>query len=927
MVKESEQVRFPALTPLWMACCPGPCHMAGHTVSGLQCSDLAHMMAALEVPSGSSLVQENKVQLVERILQEPDREGCINVLGRLLSSSNSQLCSTAAYLLGALAERDGWVQETLEGTQGDNAGLVGALGALLTNDDPDTVMNAAGAIASLVGSSVGRGLLLREEAVFWEVLASLPTLLCEERESTVNYAALVAARLSLCEEACQRLLQHPSAPKTLRNLAQCLAHSHTDTAMNAAFAVGRLCGTEEGRSLLLALEQEHQLVSSLQALLCEGRWPGAGQTACFALSSLLTEADGHALVLGSPAFPHLLDGLLRHLLEEEHDSAWFAAMTVKVIVSRPRGVLCVREHSLLEERLQSLSQSCSISQELQEEVTACLRKLQRLSKPLPPETSHLPSGSYVVSWEKCTSESGLEVTYSLLDRDEVLYRGTQCHLTLPNSTLQSRCTLSLRLVQSTDGGDVSPCSEPTLLAVESKGVELMPGPPQQLRVIGCTPTQVRLSWAAPEGGLKPRMYQLYCGEMLLETTMELGAIMGGLSPGTLYQLGVCAVGPGDTSGLRATVDARTSECHDHAPAGLTMTVLGRHELLVSWGAPGLPLGRLFNYELRLNGRVAYLGTERAYTARRLAANTAYTCTVTAITSRGRCQSRPVTKRTARDEYVHTQRCLYSPSRQPPLQTPACSLPVREVTEVREKGKKSPSPHGHRPKGHMSAQSDRETASNRERHRRSSILALSPGFNSSQTSIRSTEEALGTVSGCYIKASRRSGRESVEGRVEPKSAPHRPLLARRAGTDGDLLLRQTPLTTPQPMGATPHPVGPTPRPVGPTPRPVGPTPHAAASPRPMGDKANMGVLLQHNVPGGGASEWGSLPSIIHRVPGLVKCKQPVYHVWSDLDRPTVDWMEQKQSRLLGDRSKVMRQPIAASEIRPGRSMRANRTVLS
>ncbi|XP_064165613.1 uncharacterized protein LOC135240180 [Anguilla rostrata] len=885
-----------------MACRPGSRHMTGHAAPGPQRSDLAHMMAALEVLSGSGPVPESKGRLVERILREPDREGCVGVLGRSLRSSDSRLCSTAAYLLGALVERDGWVQETLEGTQGDSAGLVGALGGLLTHDDPDTVTNAAGAIASLVGSSVGRGRLLREE-VFGEVLASLPTLLREERESTVNYAALVVARLSLCEEACQRLLQHPSAPHTLRSLAQCLAHSHTDTAMNAAFAVGRLCGTEAGRSLILTLEQEHQLVSSLQALLCEGRWPGAGQTACFALSCLVTEEDGHTLVLGSPAFPHLLDGLLRHLLEEEHDSAWFAAMTVKVLVSRPRGVLCVREHSLLEERLQSLSQSRSISQELQEEVSACLRKLQRLSKPLPPKTSRRPSGSHVVSWEKCAPESGLEVTYSLLDRDKVLYRGTQCHLTLPNSALQSGRTLSLHLVQSTDGGDVSPCSEPTLLAVDSKGAELVPGPPRELRVIGCTPTQARLSWCAPEGGVKPRLYQLYRGETPLETTAEPGAIVGGLSPGTLYQLGVCAVGPGDAPGERATVDARTPECQDHAPSGLAMTVLGRHELLVSWGAPALPLGRLFNYELRLNGRVAYLGTERAYTARRLTASTAYTCTVTAITSRGRCQSRPVTKRTARDEYVHTQRCLYSPSRQLDTHTPAPSRPVREVSEVREKVKRAPSPHGHRPKGHMSAQSERETAGNRDRHRRPSILVHSPGSDSSQTSIQSTEEAVGAVSGCDLKALRRNARESV-GRVEAKSAPHRPLLARRAGTAGDLPLRQTPPTTPHRVGPTPHPAGPS----------------------PMGDKANMGVLLQHSAPGGGASEQGTLPSIAHRV-RLVKCIQPVHHVWSELDRPNLDWIEQKQSRMRGDRSTVMRQPTVRSEIRPGHSMRTNRRVLS
>ncbi|XP_061118042.1 uncharacterized protein LOC133141487 [Conger conger] len=876
--------------------------MTAHTAAGLQRSDLVHTMAAL-VLGGSGPVQESKGQLMERILQEPDQEGCVRVLGCLLRSSDSRLCSTAAYLLGVLVEREGWVQEALEGPQGDSAGLVGALGGLLTHDDPDTVTNAAGAIASLVGSSVGRCGLLREEEAFGEVLASLPRLLGEEQEGTANYAALVVARLSLCEEACRRLLHHRSAAKTLRGLALCLAHSHTDTAMNAAFAVGRLCGAEEGRSLILALEQEHQLVSSLQALLCEGRWPGAGQTACFALSCLVTEADGHALVLESPAFPHLLDGLLRHLLEEEHDSAWFAALTVKVLVSRPRGVLSVRKHSLLEERLQSLSQSHSISQELQEEVSACLRRLQRLSKPFPPKTSWLRSGSYMVSWEKCTPESGLEVTYSLLDRDKVLYRGTHCHLTLPNSALQSGGTLSLLLVQSTDGGDISPCSEPTLLAVESKGVELVPGPPQQLRVIGCTPTQARLSWAAPQGGVKPRMYQLYRGETLLDTTTELGAIVGGLSPGTLYQLGVCAVGPGDAAGERATVDARTSECHDHAPSGLAMTVLGRHELLVSWGAPALPLGRLFNYELRLNGRVAYLGTERAYTARRLTANTAYTCTVTAITSRGRCQSRPVTKRTARDEYEHTQRCLYSPSRQLATHTPASSSPIREVTEVREKVKKSLSTHGHHPRGQMSAQSERGMTGTRDRRRPSSILVHSPGSDSSHVSIPSTEVAEGAVSD--IKALWRNTRGGVEGRVKSKSASHRSRLARHAGTEGDSLLQQTPHTTPHPVGPTPHPVG----------------------PRPMGDRVNMGVLLQHSAPpGGGDSERGTLPRITQHV-RLVKCIQPVHHVWSEPVRLTLDWREQKHSRMLAERSKIMRQSTVRSEIRPGHSMRTNRTILS
>ena len=131
--------------------------------------------------------------------------------------------------------------------------------------------------------------------------------------------------------------------------------------------------------------------------------------------------------------------------------------------------------------------------------------------------------------------------------------------------------------------------------------------------------------------------------------------MSGLSPSTQYWLRVCAVGLADITGPFTEVEVSTADIQDHAPSRLMVVVLGRHELHISWGTPLVPLGRLFNYELRMNGDVAYLGTERVHTARRLAANTAYTCTVTAITSRGRREGRPVTKRTARDEYQHTHR--------------------------------------------------------------------------------------------------------------------------------------------------------------------------------------------------------------------------------------------------------------------------------
>jgi hypothetical protein len=68
--------------------------------------------------------------------------------------------------------------------------------------------------------------------------------------------------------------------------------------------------------------------------------PEAGQTACFALSCLVTEEDGHALVLGSPSLPSLLDALLYRLQTEDQDSAWFAAMYVchSILHLTPKGL-------------------------------------------------------------------------------------------------------------------------------------------------------------------------------------------------------------------------------------------------------------------------------------------------------------------------------------------------------------------------------------------------------------------------------------------------------------------------------------------------------------------------------------------------------------------------------------------------------------
>lgn len=128
-----------------------------------------------------------------------------------------------------------------------------------------------------------------------------------------------------------------------------------------------------------------------------------------------------------------------------------------------------------------------------------------------------------------------------------------------------------------------------------------------------------------------------------------------LYPSTTYTISICALSPGDTSSSRCSVIIHTADGQAHAPSGLAVAVLGCHKLQIIWAAPAVPLGQLFSYELRLNGCMVYFGRDCVHTARHLTANTPYTCTVTAITSRGRYQSQAVTKRTAKDEYMNNNR--------------------------------------------------------------------------------------------------------------------------------------------------------------------------------------------------------------------------------------------------------------------------------
>ncbi|KAG6926992.1 hypothetical protein G0U57_010748, partial [Chelydra serpentina] len=540
---------------------------------------------------------------------------------------------------------------------------------MLTWDDPEAVMNAAGALGSLAETGPSQQWLLQAPQAD-ALVEKLTALLGSADEGTASNTALVLARIAGSQEGCGKLLGHPRSQHLLRQLIASLRAEGAGCSMNAAFTLGRLCDSDLGLRQLFALPEVSSMIHALVSMMASAE-AGGSRNACFALSCLAANKEGHDHVLQSPALPRALDTLGRLLHAEEQENSWFAAMTMRVLASQPKGVMKLREHPELEHLLQEVAASETVGQELLEEVTGTLAKLQRLPKPPPPEAKVLDSGSIQVAWESFRPQSRLEVNYRLYEGGALLYRGPALSYAFAGSVPHQEYRFQLCLEVR---GDRGPCSDATVLP----GEEPVPSCPLDFRVTGRTATQLKLSWAPPAEPSGPvRHYAVYREEALVGSTPELSCVVGGLAPSASYRLSVCAC-TSKAQGEKATLLTKTMSPRGHAPERLTLVVLGRSEIFVTWDVPKAPLGRFFNYELCLNGEVVYLGTARSYMARRLRANTEYTCTVSALTSTGRCVSRPVTKRTPRDEYSDVSRC-HHPS--PGNMQPATASAPSETPEI------------------------------------------------------------------------------------------------------------------------------------------------------------------------------------------------------------------------------------------------------
>ncbi|XP_030062840.1 uncharacterized protein LOC115472649 isoform X2 [Microcaecilia unicolor] len=623
-------------------------------------------------------LQQDREWLLQNLLGAAECSQYLSAICNLLTAPDVRLCSNAAYILGTIAENEMGASCLVMLAERQNVTdwhLVGTLAAMLKWNDSEAVMNAAGTLGTLAETSAGRQWLLNDPHRD-EIIDDITALLDSADEWTASNAALVLARITMCQEGCAKLLGHLQSGNILRKLIASLGVDEAGCGLNAAFALGRLCNTDAGLKQILSFLEAENMIIALESMMANGD-AGGSRNACYALSCLATDKDGHKHVLRSSAFAQTLDTLCFLMQSEEQESSWFAAMVVKVLVSQPRGVVKLREHPKMESVLKKVAASKTAGKELIEEVTATLQKLQRLPRPPAPEAKVLDSGSIWVGWKESKPDSGLQVTYRLFEGNTLLHEGFQCSCMLSDTTPGREYNFKLGLETE---GDHSPYSNITTVILE----ESVPSCPLDFQVISRTATHLKLSWSPPaESCGIIKCYSLYRGDAFLDSTSELSYIVGGLSPSTSYTFSVYA-STRKGKGKKAFLVAKTTDTGDHAPGKLTLYVVGRSEIFITWNVPRVLLGRFFNYELCLNGKVVYLGTERSYTAKRLTANTEYTCTVSAITSEGRCESKPVTKRTAKDEYENINKGYYCPAWNRRSETTSGASEMPTMSEIPER---------------------------------------------------------------------------------------------------------------------------------------------------------------------------------------------------------------------------------------------------
>ncbi|KAF6776786.1 hypothetical protein AHF37_03912 [Paragonimus kellicotti] len=627
------------------------------------------------------------------------------------------LTRNAAYILGSLAEDRQGCTRILDSASIYNLkgwmSFPDTLILMLTSQDTETVLNAAGTLGTIAEFDEGREWLLNNIGNFTKLLEHSTKLLQSSNQWVASNAALVLARFSISDKGLRMIMERPQLSDTLVNLINCLGVDKAGCGMNCAFTLGRICDSSLGIRKVLEMPNKAKLLTGISIMLAEiplngSNW-GVCKNACFCFSCLASTKEGQDWIVHMPRFLtgndyfFTIDGdessnrtpseqaetadkccalaSLTNLLDmTDMETSWFAAMAIRSLISHPQGLITVRRYQPLVNALRVCLLSEKTCPELREEAKIIIYLLGPLPPAPRPKVIAYGQTSALVRWTSLDSPGRLPVTYKLYIQSEessepkLAYFGSNLETRVRDLTPYTRYTITLR---SCTDAEESPCSESVTLLTE----EAIPSAPCDFRATTVTTTQVRLVWSPPRslnGVMRYYLVRVECAERRQSTpvvttaglqwkrplsglrynekTTETNAIISGLLPKTLYTFSVCLVN-GKGAGPSTALTLKTLDSGIRWPSKPMVTVLGRSEVTVSWEPPKLTPGRIMRYEVYLNRKKTpvYSGTAHHCRLIGLRPDTEYSFVVIVVTNTGKFESESIKKRTPRDEYACSAR--------------------------------------------------------------------------------------------------------------------------------------------------------------------------------------------------------------------------------------------------------------------------------
>ncbi|KAJ8300108.1 hypothetical protein KUTeg_021627 [Tegillarca granosa] len=271
-------------------------------------------------------------------------------------------------------------------------------------------------------------------------------------------------RLSISENGCSRILHHQNAQHILTKLVQSL-------------------GVDEAERMLSALAK---------MLSCNDT--GASKNACFALSCLATNTEGHTRLLNNIHSDDILRTLSELLSADDSETGWFAAMTLRTLASQPRGCLRLRDHPQVIPALKSIERKTDVNADLKEEATTTLDVLKNVRRKCGSKCVYTGKENFVEinGLQPCTQYTYKLRAYTEGDESPFIPFAPENLRVLGDKMVEhtyEMCSIITGLQASTSY-DVSVCASTT----KGKGAHAPSKP--MVQVLGRN--EIHISWHPPE---------------------------------------------------------------------------------------------------------------------------------------------------------------------------------------------------------------------------------------------------------------------------------------------------------------------------------------------------------------------------------------------------------------------------------------------